>query len=349
LTGDARVKRFIPAPGRREYFTIVLLLVEVVFFSLMADRFLTFRNLETVLRNSTDLAVVSIGMTMVILIAGIDISAGSALGVVAIVVGWLLQAGFNSILIGAVAIMIGTVIGFINGSLITFARIPDIIATLGTANILRALIFGMLGGRWLTGLPSVYAPLTRGNIFGIPISLIILIVLYAGFWYLLTYRPIGRHIYAVGNSPEVATLAGIGTRRTRLLTYSLMGSLVGFASLLYVGRLGSVEITVGIDLAIASIAAVVIGGTSITGGRGSVVGTLAGVFFMAIMKNGILLLGIPSLWERAVVGTLLIVSVVADLVISRRAEYEKRKQISKQREASAVTSVKGMASSIPGK
>ena len=106
-------------------------------------------------------------------------------------------------------------------------------------------------------------------------------MLYGFFWWLLTFRPFGRHIYAVGNSVEVATLAGIDARRVRITTYAIMGALVGLGSLLYVGRLGSVEITVGIDLGISAIAAVVIGGTSITGGRGSVIGTLAGVFFMA--------------------------------------------------------------------
>jgi ribose transport system permease protein/AI-2 transport system permease protein len=327
------VGRYIPKPSRREYFTILLLVIEIIIFALLAENFLSTRNIQTVLRNSTDLAVVAIGMTMVILIGGIDISAGSALGVVAIVVGWMLQADVNPILVALAAIGLGTFIGAINGALITFARIPDIIATLGMSNIMRALIFGMLGGQWLTGLPPAFAPLIRERILGIPVSIILVIALYALFWYLLTYRPFGRHIYAVGNSPEVATLAGINARRVRISTYALMGSLVGIAALLYVGRLGSVEITVGNDIGMSAIAAVVIGGTAITGGRGSVVGTLAGVFFMAVMKNGILLLGIPSLWERAVVGTLIVLSVAADIIINKRIEKRQRRQVERQRVA----------------
>jgi ribose transport system permease protein/AI-2 transport system permease protein len=320
-------------PSRREYFTIFLLLAEIVIFALVAENFLSVRNFQTVLRNATDLAVIAIGMTMVILIGGIDISVGSALGVVAIVVGWMLEGGSNPLLIAAVAVVLGTAIGTLNGLLITFARIPDIIATLGMSNILRALVFGMLGGRWLTGLPPVFAPLTRGAVFGIPVPLLLILVLYAAFWYVLTFRPFGRHIYAVGNSAEVATLAGINARRVRIATYALMGSLVGFGSLLYVGRLGSVEITVGIDLGMSAIAAVVIGGTAITGGRGSVVGTLAGVFFMAVMKNGILLIGIPSLWERAAVGALIVLSVAVDIVVNRRVELQQRRQLERQRTA----------------
>lgn len=325
------LRRYIPMPSRREYFTIILLVAEVVIFALVAENFLSARNFQTVLRNATDLAVVAIGMTMVILASGIDISVGSALGVVAIVVGWLLQAGVNPLLIALAAVLLGTAIGTINGLLITFLRIPDIIATLGMSNILRAMIFGMLGGQWLTGLPPAFAPLIRGDVLGIPAPLILILVLYAAFWYLLTFRPFGRHLYAIGNSTEVATLAGISARRVRITTYAVMGSLVGLASLLYVGRLGSVEITVGNDLAISAIAAVVIGGASITGGRGSVIGTLAGVFFMAIMKNGILLIGIPSLWERAVVGALIVLSVAADLIINRRVELQQRRQLDRQR------------------
>lgn len=327
-----RIRRFVPTPSRREYFTIILLLVEIVVFALLADNFLTYRNFQTVLRNSTDLAVVAIGMTMVILVGGIDISAGSALGVVAIVVGWMLQAEMPPALIVLVALLLSTAIGSINGLLIAYARIPDIIATLGMSNILRALIFGMLGGQWLTGLPGVFAPLIRGSVFGIPYSLLLIIVLYALFWWILAFRPFGRHIYAVGNSAEVATLAGIPARRVRVATYAMMGALVGFASLLYIGRLGSVEITVGNDLGMSAIAAVVIGGAAITGGRGSVVGTLAGVFFMAIMKNGILLLGIPSLWERAVVGALIIISVAVDIVITKRVQLQQRRQVDRQRQ-----------------
>lgn len=324
-------KRYIPKPSRREYFTIFLLITEIIIFSIVSKYFLTFKNLETVLRNSTDLAVVSIGMTMVILMGGIDLSVGSALGVVAIFVGWMLQANLNPILIGIVAIFSGTVIGAINGLLITKTRIPAIIATLGTSNILRALIFGMMGGNWLTGLPQVFTTLTKGILLGIPIPVFILTVFYVVFWFFLTYTSIGRHIYAVGNSSEASLLSGIHIDRTRILAFVLLGSLVGFSALIYVGRLASVEITVGLYLPISSIAAVIIGGTSITGGKGSVVGTLAGVLFIAVLKNGIVLLGISSLWERAVVGMLIIVSVLVDLIFSRRAEKMRREQLFFQR------------------
>ena len=325
------LKRYIPKPSRREIFTIILLIFEIIIFSFISPNFMSFKNLETVLRNSTDLAVVSIGMTIVMVLGGIDISVGSALGVVAIFVGWMLQAHVNPFLIGLVAITTGVFIGLINGLLVTKARIPAIIATLGTSNILRALIFGMLGGRWLTGLPRDFGLFTKGHLLGIPIPIILLGIVYLIFWTFLTFTATGRHIYAVGNSAEATKLSGVNSDKTIMIAYALLGSLVGFSALIYVGRLASVEITVGIDLPISAIAATVIGGTSVKGGKGSVVGTLAGVLFIAIMKNGIVLLGIPSLWERAVVGFLIVISVLVDIYIGNRSKRKQRELLSKQR------------------
>ena len=136
------------------------------------------------------------------------------------------------------------------------------------------------------------------------------------------------------NSEEAAKLAGISTDRIILLSFSILGALVGFTALIYVGRLASVEITVGQDLPLSAIAATVIGGTSVKGGKGSVVGTMAGVLFIAIMKNGIVLLGIPSLWEKAVVGFLIIISVIIDLLINKRLERRQREELSAQKKGS---------------
>lgn len=324
-------KKYFPKPNRREIFTIILLIAEIVVFSIISPYFASFKNLETVLRNSTDLAVVSIGMTMVMILGGIDISVGSALGVVAIFVGWMLQAEINPILIGIVAIATGVLIGVVNGFLVTKARIPAIIATLGISNLLRALIFGMLGGRWLTSLPHDFGLFTKGHLFGIPIPIFLLSIFYSIFWLFLTFTATGRHIYAVGNSAEATKLSGVNSEKTMMIAFMLLGSLVGFSALIYVGRLASVEITVGLDLPMSAIAATVIGGTSVKGGKGSVVGTLAGVLFIAIMKNGIVLLGIPSLWERAVVGLLIVISVLVDLFIGYRSDKKQRELLSKQR------------------
>ncbi len=304
--------RNIPRPGRRELLAFVLLVVEIIFFSFMTDNFATLNNAWNILRNATDLAIISIGMTLVIISGGMDISAGAALGLVALVVGRGLEAGLPTPVLVLIALGMGALLGTINGLIITYGRIADIIATLGTNNILRAAIFALLGGRWITGLPGTFNGLVLGKIWGIPVPVFLILAAYAIFLYITTFRRFGQSIYAVGNNSEAAKLAGINFRLTKIGAYAVMGLLTGVAALVYLGRMGSVEITVGLDIGLRSVAAVVIGGTAITGGRGSLVGTLIGVLFIDVMKNGLVMLGVPSIWDRALVGLLIVLSVTAD-------------------------------------
>lgn len=315
--------RYIPLPGYREFLTIGLLIVEIVLFSLLSDVFFTRENLTRILQNCAELAIVSIGMTMVIIMGGIDLSVGSALGVCAIVVGKMLMAGAHPILILLVVMLIGAVIGLVNGGVIASLRMPDIIVTLATMNIWRAAVFALLGGAWITGLPPVFGGILTKKTLGIPNVFILVLLMYVIFWYVMTFRPFGRHIYAIGTNQEAARLAGINVLRTRIITYATLGVIVGIASILYTSRMGSVEMTVGADLALQSIAAVVIGGTAITGGRGSLIGTLAGVLFISVMRNGIVILGVPSLLEKAIIGTLILLSVITDIVLQRRLKQRR--------------------------
>lgn len=320
-------KRYIPLPGYREYLTIALLLLEIVLFSLMSDGFMTSQNLTRIIQNSAELAIVSIGMTMVIIMGGIDLSVGSVLGICAIVVGKMMVAGAHPLLILVTVMVIGAIVGLINGGLIAFMKMPDIIVTLATMNIWRAVVFALLGGVWITGLPPVFGTLTTGNVLGIPVVFLLVILLYAIFWYMMTFRKFGRHIYAIGTNEQAAKLAGINVTRTRVLTYAVLGVIVGFASILYTSRMGSVEMTIGADLSLQSIAAVVIGGAAITGGRGSLVGTLAGVLFIAVMRNGIVILGVPSLLEKAIIGSLILLSVIMDIILQRRLNRRRSAQV----------------------
>jgi len=299
--------------GQRQVAIVILLILEIILFSIITDYFFTLSNFNSIISSSIDLAIVSIGMTLVILMGGIDVSIGSILGVIAIVIGKLLIMGVHPILVILAAIATGIILGGFNGILIGYAGLPAIIVTLGTMNIWRAAIFGLLGGQWISGIPSTFYFLNE-SILGIPINLIIIIILYSFFWYLTKYRKFGRKIYAIGNNEESARLSGINVKKTFVLVYALMGILVAFAAFTYISRMGGVEITVKRVLPLKAIAAVVIGGSSITGGRGSVLGTLLGVLFINILQNGIILLGIPSLWERAIVGVLIIIAIATDLI-----------------------------------
>ncbi len=304
--------------NKRTVFIWCLLIVMVIIFGVFAPSFLTYLNLLSVLQNSMEIAVIAIGMTAIMIIGGIDISVGASLGVLSILTGWMIQAGVPAPLIILLIVLCGSIIGLANGSLIAFCKIPDMIATIGTMYILRALIFIMLGGRWLTGIEDVFGYVTKGSILGVPTLLYLLVLGYIFFALVLKYTKIGRNVYAVGSNEIAASVVGINIRKTKIITYVFIGALTGIASLLYIARLGSVEITIGLELHIHVIAAVVIGGTSVLGGSGSVLGTLAGVFIMATLRNGINLMGIPSLWERVLVGFFLLLSVTIDMISNRR-------------------------------
>lgn len=310
------LKKYVPKPGRREYVTFLLLAVEIILFGILAPNFLTVDNLIRVVQNNAEIAMVSIGMTIVMLLGGIDLSVGSVMGVIAIVIGYMLQAKVNILVIIITAVLIGIVVGFINGFLVSKFNIPDLIVTIATMNIWKAVIFALLGGKWLTGLNPSWGAVTRAKVLGIPVLLVLIIVVYAVFYYFLMYRRFGRYIYATGCNPQSANLSGINVKKIRLVSYCISGGIAAFAAMLYIARMGSVEMTIGSDLPIACIAAVTIGGTGAKGNgkRGSVIGTLAGVLFIAFLKNGIVILGIPSLLENCFIGTLIVLSVLFDAV-----------------------------------
>lgn len=303
--------------AQRESVILVLLILEFCGFALFADGFAGSQNIANVLRDSVQLWLIAAGMTLLIIQGAIDVSVGSMLGVVAWVVARMLSDGASPVLVLVAALAAGAVLGGANGVLVTAARIPSIIATLGTMNVWRAVIFILLAGEVLTGVPD-FSPALAGDVGGLPAVFLLVVVVYVALWYLLRHRVFGRAIYAIGNNEEAARLAGLPVRRTRVLSFTLLGALVGLAGLTYTMRVPSVEVTIGQDYALLAIAAVVIGGASITGGTGSIVGTFIGVLFVAFLRNGLVVLGIPSLWEQAALGTFILLSVGADQVVQRR-------------------------------
>ena len=323
------LKKYVPKPGRREYVTFLLLILEIILFGIFAPGFLTVDNLIRVIQNNAEIAMVSIGMTIVMLLGGIDLSVGSVMGVIAIVIGYMLQGEVNIFLILLVAIVIGIGVGFINVFLVAQFNIPDMIVTIATMNIWKAMIFALLGGKWLTGLNPSYAPITRARVLGIPVLLILIIAVYALFYYFLMYRRFGRYIYATGCNPQSANLSGINIKRIKLVSYCISGGIAAIAAMLYIARMGSVEMTIGSDLPIACIAAVTIGGTGAKGNgkRGSVIGTLAGVMFIAFLKNGIVIFGIPSLLENCFIGLLIVLSVLFDALTAGRKFGKSSKEV----------------------
>lgn len=294
----------------------MLLAVELVVFASLSDNFFSSGNLANVVLNSVDLALIAGGLTLVIILGGIDVSTGPALGVVAWVAGTLTVADVPAPLVVLLAVALGGLMGLINGVVVSLLNVTAIIATLGTAAVWQTTLFGLWGGTDLFAPPvSTYAAADRA--FGVPTVAFLVVIVYAVLWYVSRYRAYGRHVYAVGNDGEAARLSGVRVRRVTISTYVLVGGLVGLASVVYMARVGVVQASSGADLSLAAIAAVVVGGTSITGGRGSVIGTLFGVLFIAVLQNGVVLTGVPPLWNGVLVGLFILVAVGIDVVSDR--------------------------------
>ncbi|MDQ7828430.1 MAG: ABC transporter permease [Armatimonadota bacterium] len=281
-------------------------------------RFLTPTNLANVLLNSAPTAVVALGMTLVILTGGIDVSVGSTLGVTAVLLGYAATAGWHLGLLIAIGVLSGLVLGMVNGGLVARAGVMPIIATLATLSLYRALTFQLLRGKWIADIPPVLRPLGLGTVGGVPVAALLALALTLLFAYVTARRPLGRHIYAVGGNAEAARLAGIDVARVAFVVYGVTGMLVGVAALLYVGQTGFVQSNTGVGFELQVIAAVVLGGTSILGGRGSVVGSVLGAVLVGQIKNGLILMNVSGLAEGMVAGVLILLAVAVDLLRTRR-------------------------------
>jgi ribose/xylose/arabinose/galactoside ABC-type transport system permease subunit len=298
----------------REATVVAFIVVLGMFLEAATGRFLAPTNLANVLLNSAGTAIVALGMTLVILTGGIDVSVGSMLGVGAVAVGYASAAGWGLGPLVLVGLTVGGLLGLVNGALIGFGGVMPVIATLGTLNILRALTFQLLRAKWISDLPPTLRNLGLGLALGVPISAWVALAITLVFVYLTTRRPLGRHIYAIGGNTEAARLAGIDLTRALLFVYTATGMLVGITALMYVGQTGIVQSNTGSGFELQVIAAVVLGGTSIMGGRGTVVGSVLGALLVAEIKNGLILLNISGLAEGMVSGVLILLAVGADLL-----------------------------------
>lgn len=302
--------------GVRQGLMPALLVAELVVFSLLNEQFLSVGNLKDIVVNSGDLAMLAAGMTIIILLGGIDVSAGPMLGVVAWVIATSMTAGLHPGAVIVIALAAGAALGVVNGSIVVFGRVTPIIATLGTAAIFQSVLFVLWGSRDKFSEP-VLAIFSGATLNGFPLLVIPVLAVYGLLAYMLKMRRFGLHIYAVGNDADGARLLGVPANRVWLLSYALMGALIGAGALFYIGRVGVVQANSGAEMSMAAIAAVVVGGTSILGGQGGVIRTLGGLMFIAILQNGVVLAGVPSLWTGALVGLAVATAVSVDVITSR--------------------------------
>jgi ribose/xylose/arabinose/galactoside ABC-type transport system permease subunit len=297
-----------------------LLVFAIALFSALSPFFLTASNLTNIAVNSVDLALVAAGLTLILLMGGIDVSTGFAVGLIAWFVGTLSGLSLNPYLILVAAIALGSVIGLFNGSLTIFFGIPSIVATIGTAAIYQTLLFVLWNSRDVFADPLTPFLSGSGSWLGVPTLNWLVLFLYLVLHLVLTKTSFGRSIFAIGSNPEAANLIGLKIRRTRLIVYAILGGLLGLAAVTYLGRVGVVQAYSGNELTFMAIASVVVGGTSILGGEGSILRTLGGVAFIMILNNGIVLAGVPSIWNGVVIGSIILfaVSIKGAVVILER-------------------------------
>jgi AI-2 transport system permease protein len=304
--------------GRREVTLALACAGVAILFRFLSPFFLTAQNLTTILRNSVELLLVSLGISFILATAGIDIAVGGALGICAIFVGWSIQGDWPLAVVLLIGPTIGTTLGLVSAALIVWGKIPPIIATLGLFGIYRSAIFLLLGGSWISGLPDTLRLAINQSIGGIPIIAIYVLFFYLVGWLVIGWLPLGTAIRATGGNERAAKLSGVAIGKTKFFAYGFTGLLVGFAALLYVARYRNVETSTGGLVALDAIVASVLGGTSVLGGKANLLGTMFGVFLVRLLQNGFVLVGVPSLWEQVITGVLLIAVLILDALARSR-------------------------------
>ena len=297
-----------------------LTLLLAVILSLSSPYFLTSNNLFNLLDQSVVVGIVAIGMTFVILTGGIDLSVGSVAGLTGVILGLALREMPMPLAI-MTAIMAGGAIGALSGILISVFRLAAFVVTLGMMSIARSLAYVFSGQRSISDIPDELSNLVYTNVGGLQMNVIILLVLYVCAWYYLSRTRGGRTIYALGSNKEAARISGLNVQFYTILPYAISGALAAVASTLIAAQILSIDPLGGNLLELDAIAAVVIGGASLYGGRGSIIGTLFGVLIMVMIRNGLNLLGVSPFWQGTAIGGIIITAVLAERLLSGKSRH----------------------------
>lgn len=294
--------------------TILALIILIVFVSVLNPAFLQVNNLLNLMRQLIINGFIALGMTFVILTGGIDLSVGSTLALTSAIFAGLLQAGIPTILAILIALGIGLILGLINGILITKGKLAPFIVTLATMTIFRGLTLVYMDGRPIAGPKDDFAFqfLGKGQFFGIPFQVILFIIAYLILWILLTKTSYGRKIYAVGGNEKASFISGIKIDKVKILVYVISALMAVLSGLILTSRLNSAQPTAGSAYEMDAIAAVVLGGVSMTGGSGSLTGTLIGILILGVLNNGLNLLGVSSFYQQIVKGVVILIAVLID-------------------------------------
>lgn len=296
-----------------------VLVVVIIVFGIMSDKFLTTSNMITICRQVSMLGIAAVGMMFVMLTGGIDLSVGSSITLFNILCAYLMvKSGLHPALAVLICIVLVTCIGLFQGMLITYIKVPPLIATLAFMNILKGIAYVICEGLPINGFPEYFKILGQGYIGFVPIPVIIMVIVFIIGRVVLYDLYIGRYIYSLGGNEEAAKLSGINVNRLKIMVYGTCGFFAGIAGMLFLSRLNSGSPTTGSGFEMDVITAVVLGGVSVSGGSGKISGVIAGVLIIGMLNNGLILIGVSDYWQWIIKGIILLLAVSLDCLMKNK-------------------------------
>lgn len=318
LNAAATQSKLLGSLSLRDAGTLIGLIIIIAIFGLLVPGFLSQRNLVNILQQSSINACLALGMTLVIISGGIDLSVGPTAAIAAVITAALLVAGTPIPLAILAGLGIGVICGLVNGVLVAYVGLQPFIVTLGTLSTYRAIALIYTGGNPVFGLPPEFRSLFNGSVAGIPNSVIMVAVVALLAWVLLKKTPLGEYLLAVGGNEEAAYVAGVPIAITKITAYVISGALAALASMILIGRLGAAEPILGNLWELDAIAAAAIGGASLMGGKGSIVGTILGAIILGSMRNGLTLMNVQAFYQLLATGLIILVAMMIDRVTRGR-------------------------------
>ncbi|MDA1619198.1 sugar ABC transporter permease [Bacillus cereus group sp. TH204-1LC] len=296
---------------------ITLLLIYIAIVGMINPSFIQFNSLSLMVKSSVILVVLAIGQSFVLFTKNIDVSVGSSMGLSAVVCGMLLTDGYHASLSILAAIILGAILGFINGIGVAKFRVPAIIMTLGMLGIIRGAMLIFTGGKWIEDIPNDFKQLSSIVIFGLPITVWFVLIILLLLYFFLRKVPFGRYFYAVGDNEDGARLIGIPINKVKICAFMISGISAALAGCIFVMNIGFVPNQTGTGIELQVIAAAVLGGVHLKGGTGSIVGAALGAFFLETISSSLVFLKIPAFWNNAISGFLLLLIIILDSVMKK--------------------------------
>lgn len=299
---------------------IAIIVIFSVLCKINGRNFLTINNIQNIITQSSVISIIAIGASIVILTGGIDLSSGSIVGFIGIFTGLLIKDGWNIALVCILAIAMGALFGLVNGLFISYGKVPAFIVTLGSMQVARGLALLINTGKPISSFPEGLSLIMNYKIFGMPISILYVFISYTVVAIVMSYTRFGRHLYSIGGNAKATMLSGVNVKKVETLAYVLSGAFAAFGGILLLSRLSYADPNAGSGYEMNAIASTVIGGISLSGGRGKIGNTLIGALILGSLTTGLQILNVPTYYQTIITGIVIVAAVFVDKSKERKAE-----------------------------